>query len=463
MQLDVFINPWAKRNKNGFWDRVWNKSEGFPLFPSTLSRKIRGATRDGDYRHEKAARVEARYSKWMRGQGRTHLTTHVSDFYQALVHSIRVRPQDPKIILSGDGGVKEAFTGGIRYVEQHNSLGQKVRNGLEAKINSLDAQVSSDVERFLARVQLAGNQRNSNLSPLAQVLLREREVGFDFLKGSLNLDEQERKFIETYSLTPADVVGEALPLPRYGIIRGGTFNVFAHHIGLQRGKKYFEMVIEQMERKKLQYNPFTPLRVEFIDAEGKQKTLYGSIFADGAVRGFFDKYYQGKWKPGPLKALYLSLLFRYVNPDEFENVMAPRPRSYNVCGENYESAFAMDTTVSVVTTISRLPFGVTFFRPRKSYMHTAVTGRPATHLLKHAGATMPYLRKVMRSPEEIEHSYTDSIHFTITAPDGKLVPFTLDGDIADEDGKPYDAQKIHFSVGPEVHIINPRGEQHLQL
>ncbi len=462
MTIDLFLNPWAGSYRNRwYWDGLLNRLEAVEWFPEKLSRKLRGARKE-DYLFEKASRSRDKYGKIMRNRGFSHITITLPEFQRALAQSIRERPSEPKIICSGDGGVKEALTTAINYVDAHNALEKKVAetfNHLVLKGRNL---LNAEVGVFLCEFAPVSRPSRSHLVPLAHLVLEQKEIGFSFLESILRLSEEEKKFIRDYDLKITDLLKGKLPYPSFGFVQGGTFNVFAHNFRLDGGARYLQQVLRQEEEGFVQKCPFQPLQVNYKTERGKEKKLYGSIYGHGIIRDFFDLYYEGRVRPGPMKAAYLSLFYRYLNQKEYQRITAPSFYSYEV-KENEKSPlhFEQQSTLCAASVIGRLPFQMKYFHPRPGSMHAGATKQKVAALVKKSLLSIPLFARMgsylgISDRYQIEQDFPAAKEMVIRPADEKgLVKFVLDGDRKDEENLLYDAKEVKLSMGPMIEVINP--------
>tara|TARA_Y100000310_G_scaffold328900_1_gene397800 strand:+ start:3258 stop:4640 length:1383 start_codon:yes stop_codon:yes gene_type:complete len=454
--LDLFVNPYAGSYKNRwFWDSALNVLERLPGFPESVSRKIRGATREEDYLFERAYRSADKYGRILRNRGLTHVTATLPEFRKELAQSMRNRPNSPKIICSGDGGIKEAKTTAITYADRHNTLEEKIAQAFDTLILAGNGFfMNINVQDFLGKIQLPEAQSRSRLSPLARTVMREKQADFDVLKGHLELDEQEKKFVEDYDVSFQDLLEGPVPYPTFGIVGGGTFNVLAHNFELEKGPKYLQSLLRQNEEGVMKCSPYQPLQVT-LDG-GKQ--LYGTIYGHGLIHAFFQLYYRGKVTPGPMKAAYISFLYSKFHKENFAELTKSKKYSYKVThGNGTVEAFTYETSLAVATTIGRLPFNIEFFNPAKNSIHFSATNRPAPDMVAKGVLSIPTFRKSVgmfgvKDTYDVEHDYQKATRVTIS---GDSVNFMLDGDIADE--TPYAASQVELALGPELKIIDPNG------
>ncbi len=468
-ELDLFINPWAGHYRNRwYWDRLLNKMEEAPWFPERISRRLRGATREEDFLYERAYRLADTYGRIMRNKGFSHVTTTLLDFRRALAKTIRLRPEKPKVICSGDGGIKEALTACVSYVDGHNALEEKVADAFDMKVLGAGQRINEGLQDFLQGLPLdAASSQWSEVSPLARSILVEKEVDFDFLGEDFEISESEQKFIDYYGLTLSDLLNGKLPYPRLGIIRGGTFNVVAHHLQLHKDKKYLQNTIRQMEEDCLEYSIYHPLQVKYVNSEGEEKNLYGSIYGHGVIRVFYELYYGGKIHPGPLKAAYVALLYRYFHKENFAKITAPKPYSYQITrGDGSVDTFEQETTLNITTGISRMPFQIKYFQPGERNMHAAMTERNPITLAKKGLLSIPCIGKPLRlfgvkDKYDIEQDHKDVSELVVKAgeEEGVEIPkvkFMFDGDLEDDNGVDYSSPEVKVSMGPRLLVVNPK-------
>lgn len=464
-EIDLFVNASAKHYKNRLFDKVLNILEKNEWIPKEVSQALRQKKAE-DYFYEKAYRQADKYGRIMRNQGYSHVTITLEEFHRLLAQSLRERPNLPKIICSGDGGIKEALTTGITYVDTHNELETKVAQVFDEIILNQDKcqNLNLELQSFLRNLPLDSNLALPSVSCLARAVIKEKKVDFSFLNGHLDLNPEEKKFIAYYHLSLADLLGGKVSYPLLGFIRGGTFNVLSHHLSLEKDTSYLEDVLDQMAEAHLSYTHFKPLCVEYQDPVGNEKKLYGTIFAHQAVREFFRRYYEGKMTSGPLKAVSILLYWGCWQRKELAELTKPRLYSYEVeHADGRKETFEQKTVLSVVTTINRMPFDVRFFAPQENYLQTTVTEKSASQLLWKACLSIPQLREVLRKVGirdtiDIEHNYTDVTQTVIRENGDGPIRFILDGDMRDAAGNLYDTSKVKLSLGPELKIINPRGE-----
>lgn len=439
----MFINAWAGLYKNRwYWDNFLNRLEG-TWVPERLSRWLRQSRVD-DYLHERVHRIAAKYDRIL-GKGNIAVTTTISEFRQDLAKSIRKNPGNTKVICSGDGGIREAFTTGINYVDNHNALEEKVAAIFNQSVLEKIGGLNERLQDFLTELPLRDALSRSSLSPLARAVLREKKVDFNFLP--MELTREEKQFLAEYNLTLSDLLTGQLDYPSFGITPGGTFNVAAHNFGIGNDTKYLRSLNE------LRFTHYRPLQVEFTDNTEKKRRFYGNIFGIGAIRGFFERYYGGTIRPSALKAAYLSLLYKYVNRKDYDKITEARPYSLEVNGDKFD----YDATLALATGIKRLPFKMEFFRPEEEKMHLTVTKRPAKEIVKKGLLAIPYIGKPLKllrvkDRYDIEHDYTDVEEVILRSGNTQ---FIFDGDIQDENGIPYDSPEVKLSMGPELRIAVP--------
>ena len=460
--LDIFINPWAGRYRNRwYWDSLLNRLEGISWFPDSLSRKLRGIRREEDFLFERAHRQADRYARIVRNDGRCYVTTSIDEFQHRFAHALRERPDQPKIICSGDGGIKEALTTAICYIEQHNALEARVTQAFEDAIQDGEQNLNEQLRQFLAALPFSPWEKTPPLSPLAKLLLLEKRVDFDLLAGKLTLTADEQKFIAQHHVTLYSLLRGPLPLPVLGIIPGGTFNVVAHHLGIKNEAVYLETTVQQMQRGEEHYSFLQPLRIEYQTTGGNNKVLYGNIYGHGAIRDFFELYYGKGLRPGPLKALYLTVGARYVKSGKFAAAMEQGQYHYQLTFQDGSVEEKSEKNrLAIISGINRLPFNISFFHPEPGCMHAALTSHSLNRImLKAAWSSYGIGQKLhLADPAEIEGDYPSLSKVVISVPPGKNVKFIVDGDLSREQGDQqeyYDSPTVSISMGPELKILTP--------
>ena len=463
MFVDHFINAQAGFYRNRLLgDTFLNRLEDLPFIPRGLFRRLRGA-REHEFFFERPYRMAHRYRRILGNRGAVHVTTDVRELRKHLAASIRDNPFDPKILHTGDGGVKEGLTTGINYVDKHNALEAKVAAAFEEIIlKEEDAEIEGSLRTFLAGVDLPDKKiQESSLSDVARVVLMQKKVTFSDIENSFTLSEEEKKFAAEHNVTLTNLLQGRVPYPIFGVTGEGTFNVLSNNFALERGTKYVKSLIEQIEQEGIiKCSRLHPLRVEYEEQDGTKKRIYGAMYGHGAIRSFYDLYYTGRLPPGKLQSVNVALLRKITHRKDFYERTKPRMCSYKVTHKSgREEEFNLDTTLCLATVIERLPYRMKFFCPEKGCLHLAATGITTNQLTKKGFMAMPYIGRLLRrtglKDPEIEHDYTDVTSVEISCEND--VRFMELGDIKSPEGVLYDSPKVKISIGPEVMIANPSG------
>lgn len=273
-------------------------------------------------------------------------------------------------------------------------------------------------------------ETTNSLEHLAQVAHKFKEQEIEVLAingGDGTISRTITAFINAYGETR---------LPKIALLRGGTMNVLAGHLGIRGTPESLLYNLIQLDSKEMVL-PSVPIRI--LNIEGN----YGFIYADGTNAKILEEYYIHK--RGTLDALWLALrlIFSFLLKGDFYNrLVVPRETAIHPLGQ---SQFIHQSLGIFASTITNLPLGLPLLRGDKFGNHQfqilSVTSPPekllwnlpAIMLLGKEGKTRGKFR-IICEKASISNS--------------TLQPYTLDGELF----TPKD-NTIHICLDREVEFI----------
>lgn len=238
---------------------------------------------------------------------------------------------------------------------------------------------------------------------------------------------------------------EEKPLPPFGLIPGGTFNVLSKECEIKKPKKYLKNILES-EVKDLSYREVDMLKVS--DDNGLES--YGFSFGVGGTTTLLDEYYKRKrLKHIRIAFMFARLLFSRVFRQKYYelfNQKAPLNVKTTVQGEEFEFNGNYLGVMAQTIKPAGLKISKTFYKAdsRKEHFHLMGTQMELGTFIDYL---WPFLRgrKIPNMDLDVQ---TNNFQITSEEP----IKYNLNAEFELLD-KPYFANQMNVEHGLTMKVI----------